>query len=283
MIKPVDNAKHSDSDICPVWQPVGYSTHQISKQIGNLYRQKASHTGTLDPLAEGVIIILLGEERFKKYELAGWKKTYEFEIAFGLGTDSYDAMGMIRQNGSENMGLEKNELGRTVAGFIGEYVQKVPLFSATRYQGKRLFVHARSGMEIPDLPEKKGTIYKIELLDLMDANLKDVVLEIIENLNKIVGDFRQDPIIEEWKNFLKKPGITDTKIQIAKVKVVISRGMYVRSLSQDIAKAAGVPGFVTSLTRTGNGMYTKKDCKTLEELFGKNYGRDLFVSTFTRI
>lgn len=59
-----------------------------------MYGVKTAHTGTLDPMAEGVIIVLLGEERYKKYELAGLKKTYEFEISFGFETDTFDGLGL---------------------------------------------------------------------------------------------------------------------------------------------------------------------------------------------
>ena len=81
--------------ILPIWQPVGYSTHKIAKAVSNKYGVKTSHTGTLDPLAQGVIIVLLDDERLKKYEYAHWPKTYEFEIVFGISTDTYDGMGIV--------------------------------------------------------------------------------------------------------------------------------------------------------------------------------------------
>ena len=286
------NEKNELPSVLPVYQPIGFSTHQISKKISDLYHVKTSHTGTLDPLAEGVIIVLTGEERLKKIEYAGWKKTYEFEIAFGITTDSFDGMGLItdnRLNHGNKATFDMEQLSKVISKFKGHYEQEVPIYSAIKHQGKKLFHHAKAGNHIEQLPIKKGEIYEIELLGLYEKDLRESVREVLTKLENIVGDFRQDEIIMKWKEYLKELDKYDEHkkstdhlpdIRIAKIRVKISRGMYVRSLSQDIAKQVGTNGFTFSILRTQNGIYTTADCHTLEDLFGKNFDRGQFVSKF---
>ncbi len=264
------------SSVIPIWQPVGFSTHKISKKTGESYGLKATHTGTLDPMAEGVVIVLTGEERFNKYDFAGWLKTYEFEMAFGLSTDSFDAMGMIQEVSSVSA-LDIDRLREILKNFKGVYIQRVPVFSAILHKGKRLFEYPHLGQEILDLPVKKGVIFEIELLETRTISAKDAVTDIIRRLESIVGYFRQDKIIEQWKQFdYSKVG----SFPVVKIRVKISRGMYVRSLSTDIARKLGLPAFVYTLVRTENGKYKKADCMTLEQLFGENFDRNIFKSTF---
>ena len=255
--------------ILPVWQPVGFSTHIISAKVAERYKVVTSHTGTLDPMAEGVIIVLLDEERYKKYDYSEWTKEYVFEIVFGLSTDTYDGLGMVTS--FHNVDILKKDVVEILKPFEGEYVQDVPPFSSARVEGKPLHWFARnkqlSGIEIP---RKAGEIHEIELLDLYTKNFRDVVENINERISLITGDFRQDQIKTRWYQLQESLDEPKT-VRIAKIRVVISRGMYIRSLSQDIAHKLNTTGFVYSLVRTRNGRYTKETSKNLTDIFGADY------------
>lgn len=261
--------------ILAIWQPVGCSTHKISKSVGNHYNIKATHTGTLDPLAEGVAVILLGDERFKKQEHTEWKKTYEFEIFFGLSTDSYDFMGYINEGGGSGEGvgakLTKGSLEKILPGFVGDYTQKVPIFSAIKHKGKHLFEwgHEESVGEkariLAELPEKSGHIYDIKLKGFREVLAKPHLQKKLEELKTIQGNFRQEKIIKQWEEHISKLD-PKVKTQVAKISVTTSRGIYVRSLSQDICAKLHASGFVTKLTRTQNGPYSKNKCFMLDLL-----------------
>jgi tRNA pseudouridine55 synthase len=256
-------------NILPVWQPVGFSTHIISAKVAEKYKTITSHTGTLDPMAEGVIIVLLDEERYKKYEYSDWTKEYEFEIVFGLSTDTYDGLGIVTS--FHNVDISKEDVAEVLKPFVGSYVQDVPPFSSARVEGKPLHWFARnkklSGIEIP---RKAGEIYEIELLDMYTKDFRDVVENINERISLITGDFRQDQIKTRW--YQLQESLEESKtMKIAKIRVVISRGMYIRSLSQDIAHKLNTTGFVYSLVRTRNGQFTRETSKTLSSVFGKDY------------
>lgn len=252
--------------ILPIWQPVGFSTHLITQKVGEKYGVKTSHTGTLDPMAQGVVIVLLGEERLKKFEYAKWQKEYEFEIVFGISTDSYDGMGLIT-NTHFDSDLSDEKVKSTLKTFVGRYKQKVPPLSTKKIKGRHLHEYFRSG-ETVNIPEKEGTIYKLELLDISERKTANVVGEIIKNVSLVTGDFRQKEIIEAWKE--EKEDLPK-KINTAKLKAEVSKGLYIRSLVQDIASELNTMGFANKIVRTKNGKYRKKDCRSLEDVFGKNY------------
>jgi tRNA pseudouridine55 synthase len=267
--------------IIPIWQPVGYSTYQITNAVAEKFNEKAAHTGVLDPLAEGVIIVLLGEERLNKIEYAGWKKTYEFEITLGIRTDSFDGMGLIQEFSPTDL-VGKTNLRTVLKQFVGEYEQKVPLYSAVKVKGKKLFMYPKEGKKPPYIPTKKGEIYSMELISLKKKPLDKIVEENLKNLNKIKsGEFRQEEIIEDWKKFgLNR--MKNIKLQQLKIKVEISRGMYIRSLSQDICKKLGTTGYVSKLVRTRNGDYGKRKSKTFKKIFGPTIKEKNLTSKFTK-
>jgi len=276
----VIKAKNPQNQILPIWQPVGYSTYQITSAVAQKYGMKATHTGVLDPLAEGVILVLLGSERFNKSKFTDFHKEYEFEISLGIATDSYDGMGLITEynNGSEKLTL--GDLQLVVKGFVGDYTQKVPLYSARKVNSKKLFLYPKEKLTIPELPEKSGKIYKIECSDLGNSKLYSLVDEIIAKIEQVKkGEYRQKEIIQNWKEFKSKN--TNWDVQTAAFCAELSRGLYVRSLSQDIVKKLGKIGFVSKLVRTGNGEYTKENSCTLNELFGENFDHEMLLSKFT--
>lgn len=266
-------------NVLPIWQPVGFSTHLISQRIGEHLGVKTSHTGTLDPMAEGVIIVLLGEERLKKKEYAKWKKGYEFEIAVGISTDTYDGMGLITDvdlNPNYLKDVSKEGFDKVTNSFVGNYIQKVPPYSTKKIQGKHLHQITRSNKKI-SLPTKKGKIYKFDYLDSKIIKIKDLIQDIGHRILLVTGDFRQKEIIDNWRKTFK--GRKEESIKIVKLYVEISKGMYVRSLAVDFCKKISAIGFTYSIKRVKNGDYTQENSKKLEEIFGENYKNKIdFVS-----
>jgi tRNA pseudouridine55 synthase len=275
----VIKAKNHFGNILPVWQPIGYSTYQITNAISKLFGVKATHTGVLDPLAEGVIIVLLGPERLNKSLFSDLKKGYEFDIVFGISTDSYDGMGLVSEF-SDNPDLREDLLKEIVETFPRYYTQRVPLYSARKVNSKKLFLYPKENLEIPELPEKSGEIYKLEYKGSDYPELYALIEETISKINLVKkGEYRQKTIISKWQEF--KSSHQNEPLQRAKFYAEISRGLYVRSLSQDIAKKAGTIGFVSRLVRTRNGDYTKEKALHLEDIFGKEFSHEVLWSKFS--
>ncbi|HLD51650.1 hypothetical protein A3K34_03785 [candidate division WWE3 bacterium RIFOXYC1_FULL_40_10] len=244
--------------ILPIWQPVGKSTNHLTRQIADKIGLKTAHTGTLDPMAEGVVVVLAGNKRLEKIKLASWKKTYEFDIAFGISTDSFDGLGLITKTNFECKTISPKVIQSVLKSLVGNYSQTVPLYSAIKVAGRKLHQHAKYGNFKVILPHKKGEIFKLKLIELKTVSVKKLVKNLIAKIKLVEGDLRQKEITDCWENFTGN--IDTTSIQVAKIEVQISRGMYVRSLSQDICEKLGINGFVSNLIRTRNGKYSKKSC-----------------------
>ena len=275
----MSDSKKTIKSILPIWQPIGFSTHLIAQRVGELYGVKTSHTGTLDPMAEGVIIVLLGDVRLKKFEYAKWIKGYEFEIALGLTTDTYDGMGLVT-----NINLDPNFLGEIskdtlsafTKSFIGKYSQKVPFYSTKKVKGQHLHQMARDNKKVA-LPIKKGEIYKLDYLDSQIIEMDKLTQNIIERILLVTGDFRQKQIIKNWQKIALEQ--QESGLKLLKFYVETSKGLYIRSLSQDICRKISVNGFAYSIKRVKNGEYNFETCQTLPEIFGEDYKTKLdFVS-----
>ncbi len=262
-------SKDLQNKVIPLWQDVGQSTTQITKNIAKLSGQKATHTGILDPMAEGVIIVLTGQQRFNKIDFAGWRKTYEFEIVLGIKTDSFDGLGYITELNLQKLkNLPRVEsIKSIIQKFVGDYEQEIPVYSGKTVSGKKLFMYPKLGIPIDKLPRKKGVIYKIELLKLRNILLKEIAADVIARIRNIkIGEFRQDKVISDWEALYTNMNEENTKeynnlnMPALTIKVEISRGMYIRALSQDICEQLKIPGFVYKLVRTQNGEFSKENC-----------------------
>ncbi len=150
------------SGIIVVDKPKGYTSRDIVNIISHeLHEKKVGHTGTLDPLATGVLVVCLGKYTKLVDMLTSLNKEYIAEIKLGVETDTLDITGNILRE--EDVQVTKEQILKVFSKFIGEYQMEVPLYSAIKVNGKKLYEYARSGEEVKP-PIKKVHIYELELL-----------------------------------------------------------------------------------------------------------------------
>ena len=152
-------------------KPLGLSSHKLVSMIKILFSaKKVGHTGTLDPMATGLLPICLGEAtKFSGY-LLNADKTYEAQIKLGYKSSTGDMEGeIVKQNKSKTPSLV--EIKKTVRQFVGISEQLPPMYSALKYQGKPLYLYARDGVVIPRF-KRKIKIHTIELLDYEGDQLR---------------------------------------------------------------------------------------------------------------
>ena len=219
-------------------------------------------------MASGVIIVLLGEERLKKYEYAAWKKKYEFSLVFGISTDTYDGLGLV--TGVEPpREFTKKEMEEKINGLIGKYQQEVPIYSTKMINGLHLHEYARRKLPV-ELPKKSGRIYSLKLKSMVKRSTASLIKEIFARIDLINGDFRQAEVKRKWLGVLPRRNLPE-KLVTTRLIVETSKGIYIRSLSQDIGRLLGSQCFCHDIVRTHNGTYHQENSKTLAETFGKNY------------
>jgi len=219
---------------------------------------KMTYAGRLDPMAEGVLLVLSGEEIKNKQNYLNLKKEYETEILFGFSTDSFDALGIVT-NDSRREEIEKIEEGffsqDTLNKFTGKFSQKYPPFSSKTISGKSLFTYVKEGNLVEkDIPEKEVEIFSIEKTGFENISQERLKDKIIESIKMVKGDFRQEEISRLWEESFRK---SDTKeFPVLKIKVNCSSGTYIRVLAKNIGlKLFSVPSLALSIKRTSVGKH----------------------------
>jgi len=132
-------------------------------QEGKKKRVKVGHTGTLDPFATGLLIILVGKATKKSNDFLKLDKEYVAEIELGEVSTTGDPEGEIKKSYS-GMPVAEDVIKKVVQSFVGEIEQKVPAFSAVKINGRRAYELARKGMDV-ETPTRKIRIYNIDVLE----------------------------------------------------------------------------------------------------------------------
>lgn len=254
--------------IIPIYQPLGESSHLLAQHAGKIHNTKATHTGTLDPMAQGVLIVLADQDRFNKSKYTEWGKTYEFEILVGVTTDTHDLLGLInnssntKQTNYSKTDIE-NRITKTLESFVGSQQQQIPTFSAKRIDGESYFDKAKGSESVPT-ETQQITIHSLKLEPIRSVGTDIVRTDIENKIGKVIGDFRQSQVQESWNN--QQTVWNDQQVaelHIVRLTATTSKRTYIRGLVRDISQQTGIPMTTYSITRTKNGPYSIKDCVCL--------------------
>lgn len=211
-------------------KPKDYTSRDIVNIVSKkLNTKKVGHTGTLDPLATGVLVLPIGKALKVSELLTSNTKEYIAEVILGYETDMLDITGTeIKRNIPS---VTKEELLKVLKSYIGKYNQEVPLYSAVKVGGRKLYEYARSGTPVIP-PSKEVEVYSLEL---------------ISDLKHING-----------------------AVEFT-IRCEVSKGTYIRSLIRDIAYSLNTYGTMKNLIRTRQGIFTLKDAYTLKDIEENNY------------
>lgn len=211
-------------------KPKGYTSRDIVNIISKkLNTKKVGHTGTLDPIAEGVLVVPIGRALKISELLTSEKKEYIAKVILGYETDTLDITGKEIKRNIPN--VDKDKLIEVLNSFIGKYNQEVPMYSAVKVNGRKLYEYARSNIQITP-PSKIVEIYSISLLE---------------------GPIYKDNTVEFT------------------MKCEVSKGTYIRSLIRDIAYKLSTYGTMKELIRTKQGSFLLEDAFTLEDIQKDKY------------
>ena len=205
-------------------KPKACTSHDVVYKIRKITGEKVGHAGTLDPLATGVLPILVGKGTQCSKYLINHDKTYVVTLQLGKKTDTGDEEGNVIQEEKVDISWkDKQALEKVFQSFVGKQKQIPPIYSAIKVKGKKLYEYARKGEQV-EIPVRQIEIYQIKIIQ-----------------------------IEE----LKKQII---------FQVSCSKGTYIRSLCEDIAKKLGTVGYMQELQRIQVGDFKIEQAITLEQL-----------------
>lgn len=152
-------------------KPQDFTSRDVVNRLNHVFQtKKIGHTGTLDPLATGVLVIAIGSYTKLVNELTSLDKEYIAEIKLGIKTNTSDITGDIIDE-NKNYDLSKEDILKVFNGFPKTYEQTVPKYSAVKINGKKLYEYARENIDI-ELPRRIVNIYTLELLEFGDGIIK---------------------------------------------------------------------------------------------------------------
>ena len=220
------------SCIVPVNKPVGMSSHDVVNRCRRIFNERrVGHTGTLDPLASGVLLVCVGPATRLDAYMEGHGKRYRMGVLFGIGTETDDSEGAVTKTAAVSSHLFEEEFAKAhIASMVGKGMQVPPVYSAIKVNGRKSYDAAR-----------KGTVINLEPreFEIYDAELKEV-------REVIADDGRRLP---EWV-----------------VEMSVSKGTYMRAIARDMGRDLDSAAHVSSLERVISGNVSLEECFSLEEL-----------------
>lgn len=195
------------------------SADVVAKLRGICGQRKIGHTGTLDPQATGVLPVCLGSGTKLCELLADHDKEYIAELLLGVSTDTQDTTGTVLAEAP--VACTEAQVRDAIGGFLGDYDQVPPMYSALKVDGKKLYELARAGIEVERKP-RRVRILELEILEM--------------------------------------------RLPVVRMRVVCTKGTYIRTLCADIGEKLGCGGTMQSLIRTRVGRFRIEQALTLDAL-----------------
>ncbi|MDA1316596.1 MAG: hypothetical protein O3B87_01070 [bacterium] len=218
------------------------------------------YAGRLDPMAEGLLLLLTGDENKARKEYELLDKEYKFEVLLGIKTDSYDILGLIDNVNNKKLAMSdlKLEIPHLFKSLEGQQNQPYPPYSAARVKGKPLYYWAREGkIDEVAIPSKQITIQDLRLDKVEEVRLTDLKAAIIQRISDVKGEFRQHEIIERWNEVISKQG--DHIFTKLICTIECSSGTYVRSIANELGTQLGTGAIAYSIKRIRIGTYKLGD------------------------
>lgn len=203
----------------------GFTSRDVVNKLSKIFNtKKIGHTGTLDPIAKGVLVVVIGKYTKLCEDLTQTYKEYIATFKLGILTDTLDITGKILDE--KDVTVTEEEIRNVIASYKCVYDQEVPIYSSVKINGRKLYEYARNGENVV-LPKRKVDIKNIEVIDIN----KDIV----------------------------------------KIKCLVSKGTYIRSLIRDIGESLKTHATMTDLIRIKQGIFDISNSYTLEDIENGNY------------
>jgi len=218
---------------------------------------KMTYAGRLDPLAEGLLLVLIGEECKNKEKYLGLDKEYEVDVLFGFATDTYDLLGKVTEIAEISPsricedGISAEIL---LQSFVGKFTQKYPAYSSKTIKGQTMFSLSKSGkLNDEEIPKKDVEIKNIEYLAQKTISKIDLEKYIKESIALVKGDFRQNEIQKEWDSVMARSNLD--VFNIISMRVNCTSGTYMRTLANYIGEKISISALALNIKRTKVGEY----------------------------
>lgn len=238
------------------------ATERLRSKLNIPLSTPLAYAGRLDPMASGKLLILIGEECKRQETYHSLDKEYIFSVLFGVNSDTADILGLVTQ--CTHVPISTDAITNVAKQLTGPIELPYPHFSSKTVEGKPLHVWTlEHRLDEIEIPIKKSTIYKLNLLDVQDVSFSDLfetALQKIDTVTRVTAeskrlgrDFRRVDVRTAWDALYATQ--RDHTYQVATFSCIASSGTYMRTLAEYIAKELGTCGLAYSIHRKTIGTY----------------------------
>ncbi len=247
------------SKIYNIYKPLGLTplealekfrlTKKLSKDL------KITYAGRLDPMAEGILILLTGQKVHEKEKFLKLDKIYKAQILFGISTDTFDILGKIIKTDSKPPRVD--DIKKEIKKFIGKINLPIPPYSSVPISGTPSFIYARAGkLNTANAPSREMEIYNIKFNNFKKIDSQKILKTVQDKIAKVSGDFRQEDILKLWERQLKIRN--NCEFYILNITIHCASGTYIRSIAHTLGKKLNSPSLLYDLKREKVGRHTVK-------------------------
>ncbi len=207
------------------------------------------YAGRLDPMAEGVLLVLTGADRYALPDHLRHDKEYEAVFLFGVSSDTFDTLGRLHHRIG---GLDVSQCIAAVGSLTGTHTLLLPVWSAYRVRGRPLHAWAAEGRlgEI-EVPLRAMVVRAVAGVGAVAVGGAAVAAGVIERIGQVHGTFRQAEAIADWQRL----GDADPALLTVRATLTVESGTYIRALANELGERLGCGGLLLALRRTRVGPY----------------------------
>lgn len=211
--------------------------------------EKITYAGRLDPLAEGLVLVLTGTDCKNKQPYLALDKTYQVDVIFGIATDSYDVLGLVtevKHCSHDNL----SHIQQALRELTGKREVPYPIFSSRTVSGKPLWKWAQEGLLADiNIPRHHEEVYSASILEQSYMNITELSYLVGEITEAQRGNFRQGEIQKSWEQLPYR----FKKVPTLSLELSVSSGTYVRTFVHELGKKIGCGACSLRIKRTSIG------------------------------
>jgi tRNA pseudouridine55 synthase len=243
----------------PCWTPLD-AIRALRERDASLRDARLAYAGRLDPMAEGVLLLLEGDENRDAASFRALDKEYRVRVLFGFATDTDDALGCVMAS-DPSPRVATDAFDECVRASVGTFAQPMPAYSAARVRGRPLYWWARAGrIDEVRAPVFMRTIHAATVRSTGEIEAPALMAHIRERVSAVRGDFRQAAILEAWTRAL---ATASGSLPWATIDVHCSSGTFMRSYARSLGEALGTRAIALEIVRERVGPYRASDARVV--------------------
>lgn len=266
--------------VIPIYKPLGATPLQaldaLRVERPELAHEPMTYAGRLDPMAEGLLVVLTGEDRHRAKEFQKLDKTYRATFVLGFGSDTGDVLGITDRTDGDGFdgyvsgslchpegvtsrfdrlpaGRQEGSLVEAMYALCGDHDVSMPVYSSYKVKGRPLHFWAKSGrLDEIEVPRRVMQVHAVRDVEVKKMSVEEFLRSVIDSIALVAGDFRQEEIVRRWKEVIRDV----REVTLVSCELDVASGTYIRSLAGVLGEQLQTQALLYRLVRTRVGGFS---------------------------